>query len=75
MNDVGHLEILTVSNSADLRSFLLIMCIDAKSLPETLFPPVNFLDGEGRHHFSVGENAALRFSFDLRIFFASLHAT
>ena len=73
--DVGHQEILTVSSSAELRSFLLIMCIDAPESTTNSLSSCLILDGEGRHHFSVSEkNAALRLSLDCRIFFASLHA-
>ena len=52
---------VTVSNSAEFKSFLLITCIDA---PESTTNSLSFalvLDGEGRHHFSVGEKTAVFF--------------
>ena len=51
MTDVGHLEILTVSNSAEFKSFLLIMCIDAPDFTTNSLSSGLVLDGEGRHHF------------------------
>ena len=58
---VGLLDVGTVSNSAEFKTFLLIMCIDA---PEA-----------GRHQFSESErNVVLCFSFNFRIFLASLRA-
>ena len=62
-------------NSAEFRSFLLIMCIDALESTTNSLSSNRILDGEGRHLFSVGEkNAALCFPFNFRIFFASFHA-
>ena len=66
---VGLLDVVTVSHSAEFKSFLLIMCIDklestTKSLSSGLI-----VDGEGRHQFSEGEkNAVLCFSINFRYF-------
>ena len=70
MTVVGLLDVVRVSNSAEFKSFLLIMCIDApESTTNSLSSGLRF-DGAGKHQFSEGEkNAALFFSFNFRIFF------
>ena len=46
-----------------------------RSITQNSFSSGLILNGEGRHHFSVGKkNVALRYSFNFRIFFASYHA-
>ena len=67
---VGLLDVVTVSNLAEFKSFLLIMCIDApESTTNSLSSGLGF-DGAGRHHFSEGEkNVVSCFSFNFRIFF------
>ena len=65
---VGLHDFVIVSISASLKSFLLIMCIDA---PEstTISRSSGLRFDAGRHLFSEGEkNAALVFSFNLGIF-------
>ena len=63
MTVVGHLEVVTVSKSAEFRPFLLIMCIDAPESTTNSLPSGLIFDGEGRHHFTVGEkNVVLCFS-------------
>ena len=61
---VGLLDVVTVSNSVEFKSFLLIVCIDApESTTNSRSSGLRF-DGAGRHQFSEGEkNAALFFSF------------
>ena len=55
---VGLLDVVTVSNSAEFESFLLIMCMDT---------PESTVDGAGRHQFSESEkNAVSCFSFNFR---------
>ena len=74
MTIVGLHDFVKVSISALLRSFLLIMCIDA---PEstTNFLSSGFNVDAGRHLFSGDEkNAALSCSFNLNTFSASFHA-
>ena len=72
---VGLFEVVTVSNSAEFKSFLLIMCIDAPESTTNSLSSSSIFDGEGRHHFSVSEKKVDScFSFSFRIFFASLHA-
>ena len=74
MTVVGHLEIITISTSAEFKSFLLIMSTDASESTTNSLSSSLILNGEERHHFSVIEkNAALCFSFNSRLFFASLH--
>ena len=67
-------DFVNVSISASLRSFLLIMCIDApESTTNSRSSGLRF--DAGRHLFSEGEkNAALFFSFKLRVLLDSLHA-
>ena len=72
---VGLFEVVTVSNSAEFKAFLLIMCIDAPESTTNSLSSGSIFDGEGRHHFSVSEKKVDScFSFSFRIFFASLHA-
>ena len=65
----GHLEIPKVSNCAKFK------CIDApESTTNSLSTGLN-LEGEGRHHFYVGEkNVVFCSSSNYRIFFASFNA-
>ena len=72
---VGLLDVVTVSNSAEFKSFLLIMCIGApESTTKSLSSSLRF-DGAGKHQLSQGEkNAALFFSFNFRKHLASFHA-
>ena len=74
INVVGLLDVVTVSNSAEFKSFLLIMCIDAlESTTNSLSSGLRF--DATKHLFSEGEkNAALFFSFNLRTLLAILHA-
>ena len=52
------------------------MCIDAPESTTNSLSSGLISDGEGRHHFSVGEeNVALCFSSNFRILFARFHAT
>ena len=73
MTIVGLHDFVKVSISASLKSFLLIMCIDA---PES---STNFLSSglrvdAGRHLFSEGEkNVALSCSFNFNKHLASFH--
>ena len=63
MTILGLHDFVKVSISAEVKSFLLIMCID---VPEST-------TNTGKHLFSEGEkNAALFFSFNFRILLASL---
>ena len=63
------------ADSAEFKSFLLIMCIDA---PKSTTNSLSFgliVDGEGRHQFSEGEkNVVLCISFSFRIHLAIFHA-
>ena len=62
MTVVGHREVVTVSNSAEFKSFLLI--IDAPESTAKSLSSGSILGGEGRDHFSVGEKkVVLCFSF------------
>ena len=74
MTIVGLHDFVKVSISALLRSFLLIMCIDApESTTNSLSSGFNV--DAGRHLFSGDEkNAALSCSFNLNTFLASFHA-
>ena len=74
MTIVGLHDFVKVSISALLKSFLLIMCIDA---PEstTNFRSSSLRVDADRHLFSESEkNAALLFSFNFDILLASFHA-
>ena len=52
---IGLLDVVTVSNSALLRSFLLIMCIDAPESTTNSLSSGVIDDGEGSYQFSEGE--------------------
>ena len=72
---VELLDVVTVSNSAEFKSFLLII-VHRRS---GVYNKFSFLclrvDGEGRHQFSEGEKiAVLFFSFNFKICLASFHA-
>ena len=73
MTIVGLHDFVKVSISASLKSFLLVMCIDApESTTNSRSSGLRF-DGAGRHQFSEGDkNAALFFSFNFRLLVASL---
>ena len=75
MTIVGLHDFVKVSISASLKSFLLIMCIDApESTTNSLSSGLTF-DGAGKHLFSEGEkNVALSCSFNFHTFLASFHA-
>ena len=72
---VGLHDFVKVSISAEIKSFLLIMSIDApESTTNSLSSGLRF-DGAGRHQFSEGEkNAVLFFSCNFRMLLASLRA-
>ena len=74
MTIVGVHDFVKVSISALLKSFLLIMCIDApESTTNSLSSAFNV--DAGRHLFSEGEkNVALWCSFNFNTFLASFHA-
>ena len=75
MTVVGLLDVVKISISAEFKSFLLIMCIDAQeSTTNSLSSGLRF-DGAGRHQFSEGEkNVALSCSFNFNTLLASFHA-
>ena len=74
MTVVGLLDVVKVSNSAEFKLFLLILCIDALESTTNSLSSGLIVDGEGKHHFSVGEkNAASRFTSNFRIFFCGGH--
>ena len=57
------------------KTFLRIMCIDAPESTTNCLSSGLRVDGAGRHQFSEGEkNVVLCFSFNFKIFLASLHA-
>ena len=66
------LDVVTVSNSAEFKSFLLIMCTDApESTTNSRSSGLRF-DG-GRHLYSKGEkNVALSCSFNFNTLFGQL---
>ena len=65
MTVVGLFDVVKVSNSAEFKSFLLIMCIDAPESATNSLSSGPRVDGAGRHQFSDGEkNVALFFSFN-----------
>ena len=74
MTIVGLQDFDKVSISASLKSFLLIMCIDApESTTNSLSSGFNV--DAGRHLFSGDEkNAVLSCSFNFNTFLASFHA-
>ena len=74
MTIVGLHDFIKISISASLKSFLLIICIDA---PESTTNPRSsgWRVDAGRHLFSEGEkNVVLFFSFYFRMLLASFHA-
>ena len=72
---VGFLDVVTDSNSAECKSLLLIMCIDAPESTTNSLSSGPRVDGSGMHLFSEGEkNAVLSFSSYFRIFLDSLQA-
>ena len=74
MTVVGLLDVVKVSISASLKSFLLIMCIDAPESTTNSRSSVLRVDA-GRHLFSEGEkNIALSCSFNFHTLLASFHA-
>ena len=71
---IGLLDVVTVSNSAKFKSFLLISAPTHRS-PQQLLSSGLIVDGEGRHQFSESEkNVVLCFSFNFRIHLALFHA-
>ena len=65
INVVGLLNVLMVSNSADLRSFLLTMRILAPESTTNSLSSGSFKDAAGSTHSSAGkQNAALTFFFE-----------
>ena len=72
----GLLETLTVSNSAEFRSFLLDVCMDAPESTTNSLSSGFILDGAGRHDSLVSEKkVALSVSLSFTIFLANLHAS
>ena len=75
MTVVTHLDVVKVSNPSELKSFLLIMCIDAPESTTNSLSSSLRVDGADKHLFSESEkNAASFFSFNLIMILASLHA-
>ena len=69
MTVVGLLDVVTVPNSAEFKSFLLIMCIDAPESTTNSLSSGLIAGGAGRHLFSEGEeNAVLSFFFKKNLF-------
>ena len=74
MTSVGLHDFVKVSISASLKSFLLIMCIDAPESTTNSRSSGSRVDAS-RHFFSEGEkNVALSCSFNLNTLLASFHA-
>ena len=72
---VGLHDFVNVCISAEFKSFLLIMCIDAPEWTTNFRSSGLRFDGAGRHQFSESEkNAASYFSYIFRMPLASLHA-
>ena len=73
MTIVGLHDFVKVSISAEFKSYLLIICIDApESTANSRSSGLRF-DGASRHQFSESEkNAVLCFSFNFRTLLASL---
>ena len=68
-------DVVTVSNSAEFKSSLLIMCIDAPESTTNSRSSSLRVDGASKHLFSEGEeNAVLTFSFDSNTLLAGFHA-
>ena len=73
MTVVGLLDVVKVSNSAEFKSFLLIVCIDAPDSTINSLSSGLRVDGAGRHQFSEGEkNAVSVFSFIFRYILGQL---
>ena len=71
MSVAGLHDVAIVSISAEFKSFLLIICIDAPESTTNSLSSGLIVDGAGRHQFSEGEkNVVFCFSFNLRIFLA-----
>ena len=71
---IGLHDFVKVSISASLKSFLLIICIDALESTTSSHSSGSRFDA-GRHLFSKGEkNVALSCSFNFNTFLASFHA-
>ena len=59
MTAVAHLDVVKVFISAEFKSFLLIICIDAlESTTNSLSSGLRF-DGADKHQFSEGEKNAV----------------
>ena len=72
---VGLLDVLMLSNSAKLRSFLLTKCILAPESTTDSLSSGSFVDATGSTYFSAGEkNVALSFSLNLKMFLARFQA-
>ena len=72
---VGLLDVLMVSNSAELRSFLLTTCILAPESTTDSLSSGSFVDAAGSTHSSAGsQNVALSLSLSLYMFLARFHA-
>ena len=70
MTVVGLLDVVKVSNSAEFKSFLLIMCIDAPEPTTNSLSSGLRVDGASKRQFSEGEkNAVLSFSFNFLRYF------
>ena len=72
---VGLLDVLMVSNSAELRSFLLTICILAPESTTNYLSSGSFVDAAGSTHSSAEKwNAALSFSLSLQLFLPRFQA-
>ena len=75
MTVVGLLDVAKVSNSAEFKSFLKIMCIDAPESAKKSLSSSFRVDGASRHQVSGTEkNIPLCFYFSFRIHLAIFHA-
>ena len=73
---VGFLEALTVSNSAEFRSFLLNMCVLAPESTTNCLPSGFMGDGSSKLHSLAGEKkVVLSVSLSFKMFLANLHAS
>ena len=68
-------ETLTVSNSAEFRSFLLNMCMLAPESTTNVPSSRSIVDGAGKLHSLVGEKVALSVSLSMKNSLANLHAS
>ena len=74
--DDEQLDAPMVSNSAELRSYLLTMCMLAPVFTTNSLASGFITDGAGRHHSLAGEwNVLFSFSLSLKILLASFHAS